>query len=121
MSPDRPNYQKQVYPNGESGSTIANNQPDIPQVTSRPIKDLSIQTSARIHHPHGFVIQETSLAIKKDGENAPARRSVRITRLTPVTKDPLTKARIVEVGGRSRSIGGGTSKEALRKAKKKAK
>lgn len=112
---EKPFVQRKIFPS-EGSTRLRRNSPDTPIVIRQPLKGLKIITCSKPTNLNGCDVKPEAIFSHKDdfGLNV-FRRGVS---LTPVGIYPLQKFRQVAVGG-IRTIGGGTSKEAIRKARRK--
>lgn len=85
--------QRITFPDNARTSNIVHNEPDVPL----PERKLFPKLSVRLHP-----------------------NSIRSIRIIPEVTTPVLRSRLTSVGG-GRTIGGGTSKEAIRRAKRHAK
>lgn len=98
---------RKTFPIEVKRATKANNKPECPSVSMQTLPKLAIKLGGRIPLAGGNV------EIKKVHTNGET-----VFKLTPLVREPLTHIFSNNHGATS---GGGTSKDALRRAKKKAK
>lgn len=93
----------------------ANNPPAVPQIEVSELKPLTVRISANssINSDNHAIVSRTTI-------EDPLRGQVRALRITPPTSQPLTHFREIPIAG-GQTIGGDTSREALRRAKQKSK
>ncbi len=94
-------------------SRLVTNPPDYPQAGSTEINNLSTIHPSTARISPDSTLQPSPTRIKT------AFGIIEGRRLTPIATLPLTRAAYCDVRG-GRIIGGGTSKEAIRKAKRKS-
>ncbi len=105
---------RKTFPKPGHKTREARNAPEAPSVSLRTIKGLTIEVPGRIPTVNGHVRIEKVI---KDGGYG---REIIVFEMSPRTKEPLKPVFKNRKGGRTVG-GGGTSKEALRRAKQKAK
>lgn len=93
----------------------ANNPPAVPQIEVSELKPLTVHVSAnfRTNPDNHSTVSRTTI-------EDPLRGQIRALKITPLTPQPLTRFREIPIAG-GRTIGGGTSREALKRAKQKSK
>lgn len=110
------NMGERSFPQGrtitsEGSSRLRSNRPDVTGTVSRPLRDLSMHVvTNRPYTPNGHQIEQSHV----EDESGP----VKALKITPLSTLPPLAHREVGIGG-TRAIGGGTSKEAIRTAKRK--
>ena len=102
-----------IIPRSEVNRGPATYNPDAPQIERVPLRKLRVvfPSSLPVNPPKGSVIE----AILKDFGRGVSEGQ----RITPCTTQPLFESRYTPIRG-GRVIGGGTSREALRKARRKS-
>jgi len=103
---------------GNRPSRLADNPPDRVQPVTVQLSEASVQVSATATNPNCPTSTTRVTSQWGWGKNAIVRTESQ-TVITPVVKEPVTPHRTIGVAG-GRTIGGGTSKEALRRARRKA-
>lgn len=107
-------HQSRNFPLESGKSRAVHNPPDTPPIETTDLPGLRriLPASARIQKSNLFLTSITTID--------EARGEVKGISLTPIATVPLNVHRVIGDGG-GRAILGGTSKEALRRAKRKAK
>ena len=95
----------------EGSSRLASNRPDAPATVTRPLRELNIHITANKPLLQNGHAMEAS-TVKDE------RGPVKATKIISETTTPFMLPRRISFGG-GRVIGGGTSQEALRTAKRK--
>ncbi len=116
-------YFARRIPEPETHSTrLVQNQPDRPLVELKRLYTGSVTVNANALLPKGVSVEPTQIVTHEHWDprtKQMVQQAVQGLEITPLKSEPLVPHRKIGIAG-GRTIGGGTSTEALRRAKKKA-
>lgn len=102
----------------EGKSQLRRKGPDTPRTSSVALRGLSIQSLRRPAENLSHCLTELSHVSVYRAKRSGSEIITAATTITPVVTQPLLEQMTIRVGG-IRTIGGGTSREAIRTAKRK--
>ena len=106
---------QKTIPHAGNGTREVRNEPDTPSVLMKPFLGFAIEFPGQKSPSNGNGTFEVRTSLKDTGHG----REVIIVQLTPKAKQPLTPLFKNEIDGHKVVGGGGTSKDSIRRAKKK--
>ncbi len=107
-------------PKDDRHPTLVASHPDVPPVQRRPLRPADIGITLDLRRVDPGLLNNPTLAIKR-GVDRRAENSHQIVTITPTTKKPFVSVFTSENSYKNQVCGGGTSKEALRRARRKIK
>ena len=109
-------------PKQEKPTRQVNKRPDRPTIIRHKLPEAAVRVErdTKLHSSNGYEVGiETHLRWSLDPDEIPEERVKPLKIITPLIPESLTHQRVITINGKPRSIGGGTSPEAIRRAKKK--
>ncbi len=117
-------YIPKKVPQPEKPTRQVNNRPDRPIIIRHKLPEAAVrveQDTKPYQISTGYEVSiERHLPWSLEPDEIPEERVKPLKIITPLMPEPLTPPTVVSINGKPRSIGGGTSLEAIRRAKKKA-